>query len=504
LQVVNVIGLDNYVRGVVTGEMPKQWPAAALQAQAVAARSYAVATLGVGKVLYIDQRSQVYGGIDGESPPGLQAVAATKGQVLLYQGKPATTFFSSSSGGRTAAITDLVPGSKPVPYLVSHPDPYDSASPWHNWGPVVFTGARLSKVVQIAGVTDLTPVPANAHARQIVLTTATAGRKTLDPGFLRGALGLRSTFVKIGLLSLSRPGGTIAPATAVTLTGLVRGVKGPVALEQSAGGGVWTAGPALTLAPDGTFSVGISLQQTTLFRLSASGIKGQPLQMPVTGASYSRRLQGEPSSRRLRLPLGSAFVPGDPLAAQQWYLAHDHAFDFWPQLPALSPVLVGVVDTGIDLGHPEFAGRIARARSFVGGSVDDQIGHGTFVAGELAAALGNGQGIAGIAFPAKLIVAKVVGADQTIDPSVEAKAIRWEVDRGASVINLSLGAVRDPPDPAVDEFSSVEAAAVQYATSHGVLVVAAVGNSGDAPSTPWPYATYPAALPHVLGVGALA
>jgi len=167
-------------------------------------------------------------------------------------------------------------------------------------------------------------------------------------------------------------------------------------------------------------------------------------------------------------------------------------------------VLVGVVDTGIDLGHPEFAGKIAYQKSFVGGSIDDKIGHGTFVAGEIAAAMGNGQGIAGIAFPAKLVVAKVVSSDQTIDPEVEAKAIRWEVDKGARVINLSLGAVRDPANPSLDSYSPVEAAAVRYATSHGVLVVAAVGNGDDAPSTPWPYANYPAALPHVLGVGALA
>jgi len=109
LQVVNVLSLDNYVKGVVTGESPKDWPAAALQAQAVASRSYAVATLGAGKLLYTDERSQVYGGIQGESPTGVQAVTQTKGQVLFYNGQVATTYFSSSSGGRTTAITDLVP-----------------------------------------------------------------------------------------------------------------------------------------------------------------------------------------------------------------------------------------------------------------------------------------------------------------------------------------------------------------------------------------------------------
>jgi stage II sporulation protein D len=509
LQVVNVVGIDAYVRGVVTGEMPKEWPADALEAQAVATRSYAIATLGAGKLLYTDQRSQVYGGIEGESPSGVQAVTQTKGQVLLYNGQVATTYFSSSSGGRTTAITDLVPGAKAVPYLVTEPDPYDTASPWHNWGPVAFTSAQVSKAFHVAGVTDLTPMPANAHARQIVVTTAAGVQKTLGSGFLRGSLGLRSTFVRIGLLAISRPSGTVPAGTPVTLTGTVRSVKGPVVLEQSVGGGVWTPGPALTLAQDGTFSAGVSLQQTTLFRLSAPRVKGQPLQVQVAPGSARladrpRRVATTESGSGARSTISAAFVPGDPLAAQQWYLARDHAFDFWPVPPDLQPVLVGVVDTGIDLAHPEFAGKIALARSFVGGSVDDEIGHGTFVAGEIAAALGNGQGIAGIAFPAKLIVAKVVGTDGTIDPGIEARAIRWEVDHGAKVINLSLGAVRDPVDPTVDTFSAVEAAAVQYATSHGVLVVAAVGNGDDSPSTPWPYASYPAALPHVLGVGALA
>jgi SpoIID/LytB domain protein len=506
LQVVNVLSLDNYVRGVVTGEMPKDWPPAALETQAVAARSYAIATLGGGKILYTDERSQVYGGIEGESPPGVQAVTQTKGQVLMYGDQVARTFFSSSSGGRTAAITDLVPGAQPVSYLVAKPDPYDTASPWHNWGPVVFTGPRVSKAFGVAGVTDMKPVPAAGHARQLTFTTASGAQKTVSSNNLRSSLELRSTYISVGLMSLSRPNTTVPAGSTVTLTGKVRGVKG-VALEQSTGANVWTPGPALTPAADGTFSVSFTPEQSTQFRLTAPGakgqpaLKGQPLNLPVLAA---RRLQVRRPRHRPRRPSASAFAPSDPLAGQQWYLARDHAFDFWPVPPTLPSVLVGVVDTGIDMGHPEFAGRIAYAKSFVGGSVDDQIGHGTFVAGEIAAATGNGQGIAGIAFPAELVVAKVIGSDGTIDPEVEAKAIRWEVDRGAEVINLSLGAVRDPADLTLDTYSAAEAAAVRYAVSHGVLVVAAVGNSDDSPSTPWPYASYPAALPHVLGVGALA
>ncbi len=503
LQVVDVVGLDDYVRGVVTREMPKQWPLEALKAQAVAARSYAVATQQAGKIVYGDVRSEAYGGVEGESPAALQAVAATKNQVLVYGGQVATTYFSASSGGRTAALTDVIPNAKPVPYLVAANDPYDAASPWHDWGPVVLGAAKLSAKLRVPGVTAVTPVPATGHAREIVLTTPT-GQKTLGAGVLRTALGLRSTFVKIGTLTLGRPAGTATPGATVTLTGAVRGVKGAVMLESSTGGGAWSPGPEIRLAEDGSFSVEVTPAATTRYRLAVGTVRSTPLVVAVDAPGGSRSLSAAaPAATAFRASSG-LFAPDDPLVSRQWYLEQDRAFDYWPVLPSLPPVLVGLVDTGIDAGHPEFAGRIAAAKSFVGGSVDDQLGHGTFVAGEIAAVAGNGIGIAGIGLPAQLVVAKVVGADGTIDPAVEARAIRWEVDRGVRVINLSIGAVRDPNDPNVDTYSPVEAAAVQYAVAHDVLLVAAVGNGDDAPSRPWPYASYPAALPHVLGVSALA
>ncbi len=202
----------------------------------------------------------------------------------------------------------------------------------------------------------------------------------------------------------------------------------------------------------------------------------------------------------------AAFVTNDPLAPQQWYLDQDRAFDFWPALPPTLPaVRVAVVDSGIDGSHPEFDGRIALSKSFVGGSpLTDEQGHGTFVAGEIAASLDNGVGIAGIAFPAQLLIAKVVDTDGTISLEAESAAIHWAVDHGARVINLSLGGLRDPGEPSNDTYSALEAAAVSYAVSKGVVVVAAVGNSDQAPTTPWNYASYPSALPHVIGVGALA
>ena len=201
----------------------------------------------------------------------------------------------------------------------------------------------------------------------------------------------------------------------------------------------------------------------------------------------------------------AGFVPNDPLAPRQWYLSQDHAFDFWPSpLPPLAPVRVAVIDSGIDGGHPDLGARVVAAKSFVGGNpLTDEEGHGTFVAGEIAAVTDNGLGIAGIAFPAKLVVAKVVRSDE-IPLGAETAAIRWAMNQGARVINLSLGGLRDPRDPLRDSFSPSEASAIDYAVTHGAVVVAAVGNGDQAPRTPWPYASYPAALPHVIGVSAFA
>lgn len=206
------------------------------------------------------------------------------------------------------------------------------------------------------------------------------------------------------------------------------------------------------------------------------------------------------------LPARATFAPNDPLVPRQYYLAQDHVFEaFGPELPVVNPVRIAIIDSGLDGGHPEFPRqRIWQARSWVGGSpLTDEEGHGTFVAGEVAAAINNNEGIAGIAFPAQLIIAKIARSDQTIDVRDEAEAIRWAVDVGARVINLSIGGLRNPFNRRIDTFSKAEAAAIQYAVRRGVVLVAAVGNSDEAPQTPWPYASYPAALPHVIGVSAL-
>ena len=153
LAAVNVLPLEDYLRGVVPSEMPSSWKPAALQAQAVAARSYALATAAPAGGLFdefADTRSQAYGGILAERPETDAAIAATAGQILTYGGKVATTYFSSSSGGRTANVQEVFPNAQPTPYLVAVDDPYDAASPYHNWT-LTLTGASIAHALGYGG-----------------------------------------------------------------------------------------------------------------------------------------------------------------------------------------------------------------------------------------------------------------------------------------------------------------------------------------------------------------
>lgn len=215
----------------------------------------------------------------------------------------------------------------------------------------------------------------------------------------------------------------------------------------------------------------------------------------VPGVAYV-----EPVERSRRL----AFTPNDPLAFFQWYLSSVRAFDFWEAMPSdLTPVRVAIIDSGVEGDHPDLQGRIVGSRSFVGGrATEDEIGHGTLIAGEIAALTDNALGVAGIGIPVELLVAKVVDASGGITIEAEAKAIRWAVDNGAQVINLSLGGRRDPNNPALDQYSALEQDAVEYAYANGAVIVAATGNC-QGPPCPYGYASYPAALPHVIGVSAM-
>src|SRR5215218_84838 len=283
LRAINVVGLEQYLYGVVPAEVPDDWPAEVLKAQAVAARTYALATRKIGGAfdLFPDVRSQVYRGIDEEEASTNQAVDETGGEVLMYRGRVAMTYFFSTSGGRTASVADVWPGSNPVPYLVSVADPYDSISPHHVWGPIVLPAAKLQKVLKAPGRLADVRTTMNASARvATVIGVGSLGQTTIRSGGLRRGLGLRSTWFRVGVLALTPPATPIAFGAAGKLTGTARGV-GKAVLEQRVGAGWSTVVPVQPQA-NGAFAVTVRPTVTTHYRLAAGSVRTAALRVGIS------------------------------------------------------------------------------------------------------------------------------------------------------------------------------------------------------------------------------
>lgn len=214
-------------------------------------------------------------------------------------------------------------------------------------------------------------------------------------------------------------------------------------------------------------------------------------------------LYAQPNYRRAALaPLSNG--PNDPYyqSGSQWWLEAVGADRVWAEADVLLPpaagrtVVIAILDSGILLTHEDLAGRLAPGRDFVvvGGSANDDEGHGTHVAGIAAAATNNSLGIAGTAshadirlMPVKVLDQEGIGEDFNI-----VQGMIWAVDQGAKVLNLSLGGTAS--GQAMEN-------AVQYAVERGCLVVASGGNN-DTDNPFYNPQIYPAAYPAVLAVAA--
>ena len=223
---VDAVGLEQYVAGVIGGEMPSSWDLEALEVQAVAlemsvlrvlareaslppgaARTYAITTSKGGADgfdQYADTRSQVYKGVAGETPRTNQATNATAGQVVTYQGRPVTTFYFSTSGGRTEDNENIF-GGTPSPWLRSVSDPYDSVSPLHRWGPLRYTtaqaGARLGGLVK-GSFQTIRVVTRGSSPRVLAADVVGTGGTTRVTGLqLQARFGLRDTWMTFDALS---------------------------------------------------------------------------------------------------------------------------------------------------------------------------------------------------------------------------------------------------------------------------------------------------------------
>ena len=198
---VNVVSLDSYVRGVVPSEMPAAWPAAALQSQAVAARTYAASERASSKGQAYDlcdtAHCQVYRGYGNEHASSDAAVRATARKIVTYGGKPAFTQFSASNGGVTA--------DGGFPYLRSVVDSYDHGYPGDPWTRT-FTGPQITrnwsdlgtlKSVRVTQRDAVTGAPYGGRPTQVTVTDTADHAHTVEAATLARWLGLRSDLFSV-------------------------------------------------------------------------------------------------------------------------------------------------------------------------------------------------------------------------------------------------------------------------------------------------------------------
>ena len=293
---VNAAPLDDYVVGVVPGEVPATWPDEALKAQAVAARSYALVADAGGLIFdqYPDTRSQVYRGVGSEHPRTSAAVRATAGEVLRHQGRIISTFFFSTSGGRTENVENVFYGSPPRPYLVSVEDPFDGDSPKHRWRISLSQRqiqSRLAGVVK--GRFRRIKVVRRGMSPRVVLAdvVGTGGVTRVRGAQLRAKLGLYDTWayftsVRTRRASVaSRAGGGLfgwleRPSSVRRLTGEFTPAPagGRLLVERRAGPGRWRMVRRVRTAGGGAFDVRVG--RPGLYRVRAGAVAGAPVRVP--------------------------------------------------------------------------------------------------------------------------------------------------------------------------------------------------------------------------------
>lgn len=201
--VVNDVLLEDYLKSVVPSESPASWPQQSLQAQALAARTYAVANWGKNKDAGFDMNDdtsdQVYKGMSTEHPATQEAVAATRGQIITHGNKPITALFFSASGGHTDSSKEV--WGVELPYIQPVPD-FDQAASRYRWtlsrsqqelqAAVLALGHNVGTIRSIEGV-DYT-----AHERvKSVKITGSQGSVTVDGNRFRFAAKLYSTKFKV-------------------------------------------------------------------------------------------------------------------------------------------------------------------------------------------------------------------------------------------------------------------------------------------------------------------
>jgi stage II sporulation protein D len=306
---VNSLSLDTYLRGVVPSESPSHWPLAALEAQAVAARSYAVSELRPNAFydLLPSTADQVYGGVAAEKPRTDNAVYQTLGEVLTWDGAVARTYYSSSSGGRTEGAQDAWPGNAPIPYLRSVRDPYDVYSPHHDWGPYESSATRLASRLGLGSPIESVSVQRNEAWRveSVDFHLASGAVVSRSGEQVAQALHLLSTWFSIGELQLTASSPRVLYGGGVNVVARAVNLKGAV-LQERSGSGFWRTVRQVT----GPTQLHLQPLANTAFRLMLPGTSGTSVAVGV-----APQVHVQPLGPRL---LGGKVLPRPDGAVEVW------------------------------------------------------------------------------------------------------------------------------------------------------------------------------------------
>jgi SpoIID/LytB domain protein len=291
---INQLDMDSYIRGVVAGEMPSSWPLEALKVQAIAARTYALATRKTSGAFdqYPDTRSQVYRGVTGESVRSDAAVKATAGEIVTYSGTPAVTYYFSTSGGHTENIEFSFVGALSKPWLVGVPDPYDTQSPYHRWT-VRMSAAALDRALRAPGSFKRIKVLERGVSPRVVRAqvVGTRGTRNVTGPQIRSALGLRDTWFTDYRVATSasrlptagrawsgRAASWLARPAARVLAGQFQPAPRArvLGIERKAGG-AWRFVERTRTSRAGRYAV--TLKRPGLYRVAYGAVKGPPVRV---------------------------------------------------------------------------------------------------------------------------------------------------------------------------------------------------------------------------------
>jgi len=291
---INELDMDSYIRGVVAGEMPSSWPLEALKVQAVAARTYALATSKTSGAFdqYPDTRSQVYRGVTGESVRSDAAVKDTAGRIVTYSGTPAVTYYFSTSGGHTENIEFSFVGSLSKPWLVGVPDPYDTQSPYHRWT-VRMSAAALDRALRAPGSFKRIKVLERGVSPRVVRAevVGTRGTRSVSGPQIRSALGLRDTWFTDYRVATSASRAAVAgrawsrraaswlprPPARLLAGQFQPAPRARVLGIERKAGGVWRFVERTRTSRAGRYAV--TLKRPGLYRVAYGAVKGPPVRV---------------------------------------------------------------------------------------------------------------------------------------------------------------------------------------------------------------------------------